>query len=139
MSPPTQNEMVSGLRLADSLAALSIVADMGFGLPPQEAMRSSLVAAAIGRKLGLPERDVHDAFYTALLMHIGCMSFSHETAALFGNEVTLTPAVAMTKLGNPQDYVETLVPEATRGLEPANTRPACGRDLQSRPDIRTAV
>jgi HD-GYP domain-containing protein (c-di-GMP phosphodiesterase class II) len=118
MSPSTENG-VPGLRLADLLAALSIVADMGFGLPPQEAMRSCLVATAIGRKLGLPERDVHDAFYTALLMHIGCVSFSHETAALFGNEVTLTRAVAMTNLGDPQDYVETLVPEATRGLEPA--------------------
>jgi HD-GYP domain-containing protein (c-di-GMP phosphodiesterase class II) len=119
MSPSTENEMAPGLRLADLLAALSIVADVGFGLPPQEAMRSCLVATAIGRKLGLPERDVHDAFYTALLMHIGCVSFSHETAALFGNEVTLTRAVAMTNLGDPQDYVETLVPEATRGLEPA--------------------
>jgi HD-GYP domain-containing protein (c-di-GMP phosphodiesterase class II) len=119
MSPSSESDLGPRLRLADLLAALSIVADMGFGLPPQEAMRSCLVATALGRKLGLSEPEVHDAFFTSLLMHIGCVSFSHETAALFGNELTLTRAVAMTNLGDPEDYADTLVPEATRGLEPA--------------------
>jgi HD-GYP domain-containing protein (c-di-GMP phosphodiesterase class II)/DNA-binding CsgD family transcriptional regulator len=107
------------LRLADLVAALSIVADMGFGLPPQEAMRSCLVATALGRSLGLSEPDLRDAFYTALLLHIGCVSFSHETAVLFGDELRITRAVAMTNLGDPDDIVETFLPEASRGLDVA--------------------
>jgi HD-GYP domain-containing protein (c-di-GMP phosphodiesterase class II) len=121
MRPATEGRVETPLRLADLLAALSIVADMGFGLPPQEAMRSCLVATALGRQLGLPEPEVSDAFYTALLLHIGCVSFSHETAALFGNELKVTRAVAMTNLGDPDDIVETFLPEVTRGLDTAGS------------------
>lgn len=80
-------------------------------------MRSCLVSTALARKLDLPESQVADAFYAALLMHIGCVSMSHETSVLFGNELTLTRAVAMTNLGDPEDYVATLIPQATQGLE----------------------
>ena len=104
------------LRLADLLGGLSIVADMGFGLPPGQAMRSCVLATAMGRKLGAPESVVADAFYGALLMHVGCVSMSHETSVLFGDELRLTHAVAMTDLGDPQDLAITLVPEISRGL-----------------------
>ena len=42
----------SRLRLADLLGGLSIVADLGFGLPPQEAMRTCLVSTALARRMG---------------------------------------------------------------------------------------
>lgn len=104
------------VRLADMLGGLSIVADLGFGLPPLNAMRSSVVATALARRLGADDEDVRASFYVSLLMHIGCISMSHETAAIFGNEIAITRAVAMTNLGNPQDIVDTLIPEVTRGL-----------------------
>jgi HD-GYP domain-containing protein (c-di-GMP phosphodiesterase class II) len=102
--------------MADVVGSLSVVADLGFGLPPQNAMRSSLVATNLARRLGVGDEDVIASFYVPLLMHIGCISMSHETAALFGNELSITRAVAMTNLGDPQDIVETLIPEATHGL-----------------------
>jgi HD-GYP domain-containing protein (c-di-GMP phosphodiesterase class II) len=105
------------IRLADVLGGLSMVADLGFGLPPGEAMRSCLVATALARELDLPEPEVADAFYAALLMHVGCVSMSHETSVLFGNELRLTRAVAMTNLGDPQDWTDTLLPEISRGLD----------------------
>ena len=86
-------------RLADVVGSLSVVADLGFGLPPQQGMRSSLIATALARRLGVDEEDLRAAFYVPLLMHIGCISMSHETAALFGNEIAITRAVAMTNLG----------------------------------------
>ena len=43
-------------------------------------MRSCLIATALARRLELAEQDVADTFYTALLMHVGCSSQSHETA-----------------------------------------------------------
>jgi len=104
------------VRLADMLGGLSIVADLGFGLPPLHAMRSSIVATALARHLGTNEEDMRAAFYVPLLMHIGCISMSHETAAIFGDEIAITRAVAMTNLGDPQDIIDTLIPEATRGL-----------------------
>jgi HD-GYP domain-containing protein (c-di-GMP phosphodiesterase class II) len=115
-------------RLADVLGGLSRVADLGFGLPPGEAMRSCVVATALARELDLPEAEVTDTFYAALLMHIGCVSMAHETAALFGNELTLTRAVAMTNLGDPQDLTDTLLPEMSRGLD-ASARERLGATL----------
>jgi HD-GYP domain-containing protein (c-di-GMP phosphodiesterase class II) len=112
----------SRLRFADLLGGLSIVADMGFGLPPGQAMRSCLVATALARAMKLPESEVADAYYAALLMHVGCVSMSHETSVLFGDELRLTRAVAMTDLGDPEDLVRTLIPEASRGLGSARDR-----------------
>ena len=105
------------LRLADLVGALSIITDMGFGLPIGEAMRSCLVSTALARKLDLSETEVRDAFYTALMLHIGCVSMSHETSVLFGDELAITRAASMTDLADPQDFVDTLIPEATRGLD----------------------
>src|SRR5918992_1170563 len=108
--------MPSRLRLADLLAGLSIASDLGFGLAPETAMRSCLVATRLARLHGLTERETWDTFYTSLLLHVGCPGFSHETAVLFGNELAVTRAVARTNLADPADYRATLIPEATRDL-----------------------
>ena len=76
-------------RLADLLGGLSVACDVGFGLPPEEAMRSCLVATALARRMGINEAVVSDTFYTALLLHVGCTGFAHETAALFGDELAV--------------------------------------------------
>jgi response regulator RpfG family c-di-GMP phosphodiesterase len=103
------------LRLADLLGSLSIVADLGFGLPPQTAMRSCLVGTALARELGVTQGDLVDTFYASLLLHVGCTAFSHEAAAALGDELTLNSAVAKTNFAAPSDVLKTLIPEATRG------------------------
>jgi HD-GYP domain-containing protein (c-di-GMP phosphodiesterase class II) len=108
--------MTHSLRLADLLGGLSIVADLGFGLPAEEAMRSCLIGTALARKLGVAEQQVADTFYTSLLVHIGCTAFSHETAAVFGDEHQNTRAVARTNFADARDVLTRFVPEATRGM-----------------------
>ena len=120
--------MRTPLRLADLLAGLSVASDLGFGLRPETAMRSCLVATGLARALDLGDKDVADTYYTSLLFHVGCPAFSHETATLFGNELTITRAVARTNLADPADYLATLVPEATRGL-PRGAREALAERL----------
>ena len=110
------------------LAGLSIATDLGFGLPPETAMRSCLIATQLARLHGLAEDDVRDAFYTSLLLHVGCPGFSHETAALFGNELAITRAVAQTNLADPADYTATLIPEAARDL-PSRLRERLARRI----------
>jgi len=122
--------MRTRLRLADLLAGLSVASDLGFGLRPETAMRSCLVATGLARALDLPETEVADTFYTSLLFHVGCPAFSHETATLFGNELMITRAVARTNLADPADFLATLVPEATRGL------PRRARDALAEPRCR---
>jgi HD-GYP domain-containing protein (c-di-GMP phosphodiesterase class II) len=103
------------LRLADLLGGLSIAADLGFGLPPEEAMRSCLIATALARQRGLDEDLVADTFYTGLLMHVGCGALSHETAAAWGDDRVVMSAVAKTNVADPAE-VAALLPELTRGM-----------------------
>jgi HD-GYP domain-containing protein (c-di-GMP phosphodiesterase class II) len=125
--------MPARLRLADLLAGLSVASDLGFGLPPETAMRSCLLATGLARKLDLSENEVGDTFYASLLFHVGCPAYSHETAALFGNELTVLGAVAKTNLADPGDYAATLIPEATRGLSPGARDELAGRLVRHGP------
>jgi HD-GYP domain-containing protein (c-di-GMP phosphodiesterase class II)/DNA-binding CsgD family transcriptional regulator len=111
--------VAAALRLADLLGGLSIASDFGFGLPPEEAMRSCLIATALARRLGLPESEVADTYYTALLMHVGCSALSHETAVAWGNELRVLGAAARTNVADPGDIAGTLIPAITEGMRPA--------------------
>jgi HD-GYP domain-containing protein (c-di-GMP phosphodiesterase class II)/DNA-binding CsgD family transcriptional regulator len=82
-------------------------------------MRTCLVSTALARRMGLGEGDVRDSFYVPLLMHVGCISMSHETAAAFGDELAVTRAVSKTDLGDPEDLGRTLIPELTEGMTAA--------------------
>src|SRR5918999_2530674 len=94
-----------------------MVADLGFGLPPGTAVRSCLVATVLARRMDLDDDDVRDAFYTALLMHVGCVGVAHESAAAFGDDIALNRAVARTNMGDPDAAVK-LLPALTRGMTP---------------------
>ncbi len=107
--------MLTVLRLADLLAGLSRLADLGFGLQAGEALRSCALATGLARSLGLPEDDVRTAFYTALLHHVGCTGYAHETARLFGDELVLNTASGQTDLADPRDTFATFLPMLTRG------------------------
>jgi HD-GYP domain-containing protein (c-di-GMP phosphodiesterase class II) len=108
--------MSARLRLADLLGGLSIVADMGFGLPPETAMRACVIGTGLARRLELPEQDVADTFYATLLLHIGCTALAHETAAVFGDDLTVNSAVAKTNFADGSDVIRTMIPEATRRM-----------------------
>ena len=106
------------LRLADLLGGLSMVSDLGFALPPQMAMRSCLVATALARNIDLSDSDVRDCFYTALLMHIGCISVAHETTMAFGDDLIFNKAYSRTNASDPEDIASTMMPAITRGMAP---------------------
>jgi HD-GYP domain-containing protein (c-di-GMP phosphodiesterase class II) len=98
------------VRLADVLAALSLVTDLGFGLPPESALRSCLVATALARRLGLAADEVADVYWTALLEHVGCTGFAHEAADRYGDELVMGAAAARTDFADPRDLFATFLP-----------------------------
>ena len=106
--------MDTRLRLADLLAGLSVVVDLGYGLPMETAMRSSIVSTHLARRMGLSEREAADVFYVSLLLHVGCLAYSHETAAWFGDDAAVHRAAVRTR--TTWDVVSVLIPESTRGL-----------------------
>jgi HD-GYP domain-containing protein (c-di-GMP phosphodiesterase class II) len=106
------------VRLADLLAGLSRVADLGFGLQAGEALRSCALATGLARSLDLPDEEVRAAFYTALLHHVGCTGYAHETAQVFGDEIVLNVAAGRTNNTDARDMFVTFLPPLLRGRPP---------------------
>jgi HD-GYP domain-containing protein (c-di-GMP phosphodiesterase class II) len=110
--------VVTSLRLADLLASVSLVSDLGFALPPGESMRSGIIATALARRLGLAEADVGDVYYTTLLQHLGCIGYAHETAEVYGDELRMNAAAARAEDGDLGDLIDNFLRAAARGRGP---------------------
>ena len=81
-------------------------------------MRSCLIATALARRLGVPESEVSDTYYTALLTHVGCSALSHETVAAWGHDQRVLRVAARTNVADPGDIAGTLMPAITEGMGP---------------------
>jgi len=106
------------VRLADLLAGLSRLADLGFGLQMGTALRSCVLATRLARSVDLTEDEVRAAYYTSLLHHVGCVGYAHETARLLGDELVANEAAARTDATSVQDLFATFLPALTRGRPP---------------------
>jgi HD-GYP domain-containing protein (c-di-GMP phosphodiesterase class II) len=109
--------MTASTRLADLLAGLSLVSDLGFSMPPESAMRRCVVATLLADRLGLGRDQVADVFYTALLQHVGCIGYAHETAVAYGDELAVNAAVTRMDPHRPGDVV-TFVRSVSAGRGP---------------------
>ena len=109
------------LRLAELLAGLSRLADLGFGVPAGEAVRSAALATLLARSLDLDDEDVRAALYTGLLLHVGCSGYASEAARAFGDELAMYAASARTNLADPREVLTTFLP-AMAGGRPARQR-----------------
>jgi HD-GYP domain-containing protein (c-di-GMP phosphodiesterase class II) len=112
--------VVEPLRLADVLGGLSVVSDMGYGLPRETAMRACVVGTALARAMDLPEEEVGHVFYVSLLLHLGCIAFSHETAVLFGDDLAVNRAAIRTNLTDVRQVFTVLIPEMAREMQAGN-------------------
>jgi hypothetical protein len=65
-------------RLAELLAALSLVTDLARGRPPEEALRACLPATRMAGDLGVGSDDSAHVYYMTLLRFAGCSAPSHE-------------------------------------------------------------
>lgn len=105
------------MRTADLLAGLSRLADLGFGFHAGESLRSGVLAAGFAHALDLPAADVRAAMYTALLHHIGCTGYAHETAARYTDEFALNAAASRFDFTT-RDMFATFLPMLTHGRPP---------------------
>ncbi len=81
-------------------------------------MRRCVIATALARRLGLEEAEVADVYYTALLEHIGCTGFAHETSLAYGDELAVNAAIAPMdpgRLGDVADFVRAATAGRTLG------------------------
>ncbi len=93
------------LRLAEILAPLSLVMDLGRGQPAEESMAACLLATGLARRMELPESEVATVYYTTLLRHLGCTATAHEEAAVFGDELATRPTANRTDFTRPAEML----------------------------------
>lgn len=77
----------TSVALADVLAGLSLVVDLGLGQPMEHVQRQTLIAIRVGASLGLSAQDRGALYYVSLLAWVGCGSDSHELATWFGDDL----------------------------------------------------
>ena len=111
--------MAENLRLAEFLAALSLATDLGMGQPLEQALRTCLIALALGRRLGLGPDDLSDVYYVALLRFLGCTADAHEFAELVGgDDIAARAAVAPVLGGPPSEFASGVMPRIGAGHNP---------------------
>src|SRR5260370_4272929 len=61
-----------GVRLAELLATVSLASDLAHNVAAESALRDALLSVRLARLAGWSSPDSSDAFYLALLYHVGC-------------------------------------------------------------------
>ena len=96
-------------RLLGLLGGLSLATDLGIGAPLEESLKRAVVAARLADALDSePLRD-NDVIYTALLQHLGCTAYAHETGELWGDDVTFVRLAFLTDTTRVRDVWGTFV------------------------------
>ena len=77
----------TGVRLAELLAALSLGIDLGFGQPMGHVLRQCQIAMRLCEFAGAGEEARAAAYYSALLVNVGCHTDAHEQVHWFGDDI----------------------------------------------------
>ena len=79
----------TGARLAELLAALSLGIDLGFGQPMEHVLRQCRIALRLCELAGAGDDTRAAAYYSALLVNVGCHTDAYEQAQWFGDDIAL--------------------------------------------------
>jgi len=108
------------VRLAEILAALSLATDLGMGQPSGHAVQTCVLSVRLAHDLQLPDDQVSEVFYVALLRYLGCTADAAEVAQLSGDEIGLAATVGPYVMGDVADRVaHTDVPDPERAMATA--------------------
>ena len=61
-----------GVRLAELLATVSLASDLAHDVPAESALKDALISVRLARLAGWSRDQLSDAYYLALLYHVGC-------------------------------------------------------------------
>jgi HD-GYP domain-containing protein (c-di-GMP phosphodiesterase class II) len=110
---------VPDLRLTELVAAISLATDLGTGQPLEHALRTCLLARALGGELGLDAATSADVHHVALLRFLGCTSDTPETARLAGGDnLALLAAAAPVFMGSSGEMLAVVARRVGAGQPP---------------------
>ena len=109
-------------RLLGLLGGLSLATDLGTGAPLEESLKRCVVAARLARAVGCPDAETADVIYTSLLQHLGCTAYTHEGAAVWGDDIAFVRLAFLTDLADRTEVWRTWVPALAEATGTSRTR-----------------
>lgn len=107
------------LRLVELLGAISLATDLGTGQPHFHAVRTSVLAVAVARQMGLDGQGVADVQQVALLRFLGCTADTWETARMTGgDDLAFLSGMAPAAMGSKAEMGRQLVRTVGAGQPP---------------------
>jgi HD-GYP domain-containing protein (c-di-GMP phosphodiesterase class II) len=97
-------------RLLGLLGGLAAVTDLGVGAASDESLRRCVVATRLARAAGCDADEIRDVVYISLLEHIGCTGPSHESAAVWGDDIATGRLAFLMDFADPRDLFRVWVP-----------------------------
>lgn len=82
------------------LAALSLATDLANGHDYEKTLRSCVLAVGLAEAVELGEPEVRAVLHATMLRFIGCTSFAHEEALVFGDDIAARRAFATVDHGD---------------------------------------
>ncbi|HEX2029602.1 MAG TPA: HD domain-containing phosphohydrolase [Nitriliruptorales bacterium] len=110
--------VLTRLRLAEVVGALSLATDLGMGQPLEHGLRTCLFAIELARRSGADDATVARSYYVALLRWLGCTSHAHELARWFDDEVAAHNRSAAFDWDDRREVLSDLVRNAGAGRSP---------------------
>lgn len=120
-------------RLLGLLGGLAAVTDMGVGAASDESLRRCVVATRLARVAGCNDDEIRNVVYISLLEHIGCTGPSHESAAVWGDDIATGRLAFLMDFSDPRDLFRVWVPglAAATGRSRARTLATTVRNMRA--------
>lgn len=96
-------------RLAELVAGLSVVSDLGKGLTDGQGLRACALASALAERLDLSPADRETVYWVGLLRFVGCTATASEMAAALGDELAVSAAFAEADVRDLRDLLRSTV------------------------------
>ena len=87
--------------MAEVLGALSLMTDLGSGVPFEKGLRTCVAASALAEALALERADNHAVYFAALLRSLGCTAHASVFAEMFDDDVAIQRELKTRDVGDP--------------------------------------
>ncbi len=101
------------------MAATSLAADTGMGLPLETGLATCLVAMGLAGRLGLDAGRLRRTYHLSLLQHIGCTAASATVADVVGDELLMREHASIVDFSDQRQMLRMMIGHVARANSPA--------------------